>query len=48
MIFSTLGLTLLPFIFSMIKNNICPPSNAGIGSKFINPTLTLIKAKRDI
>ena len=46
-VFSTLGLTLLPFIFSIIKNNICPPSNAGIGSKLIKPTLTLINAKSD-
>ena len=46
-VFSTLGFTLLPFIFSIIRNKICPPSNAGIGSKLINPTFTLISASSD-
>ena len=46
-VFSTLGFTLLPFIFSIIKNSMCPPSNAGIGSRFINPTLILINASND-
>src|SRR5690606_734788 len=30
-----LSLKGLPLIISMIRNNACPPSNAGIGSKFI-------------
>ena len=38
-VFSTFGLTGLPLIFSISKNNNLPPSNAGIGSKLINPTL---------
>ena len=42
-----MGFTLLPLIFSIIKNNICPPSNAGIGKRLINPTLTLINASND-
>ena len=46
-VFSTLGFTLLPFIFSIIRNNICPPSNAGIGSRFIKPTFILISASND-
>ena len=43
-LFSSSGFTGLPLIFSIIINKICPPSNAGIGSKLINPTLILKKA----
>ena len=34
---STFGFSLEPLIFSIIKNNTLPPSNAGNGIKFINP-----------
>ena len=36
--FSVSALTGLPLIFSIIKNNILPPSNAGNGIKLTNPT----------
>ena len=39
-VFSTFGDTGFPFIFSIIKNKIRPPSNAGNGIIFIIPTLT--------
>ena len=41
-IFSTFISTLLPFIFSINRNSILPPSSAGIGSTFINPTFRLM------
>ena len=44
MVFSNLGSTGFPFIFSIMTNNNLPPSNAGSGNKLINPTLTLNKA----
>ena len=43
-VFSNLGSTGFPFIFSIIININLPPSKAGIGNKLINPTFTLNKA----
>ena len=44
-IFSTLGSTGLPLIFSIITNITLPPSNAGKGKILINPNKSVRKDK---